>query len=91
MSRTNLTRLTRRALAVAVLAAAAIGSGTTTAVVDWVAAHDMIDVPYVRDCRGILRQPEECPSRPRTGADLGAALTGEEGHRPPVRKSLGPT
>ena len=67
MSRTNLTRLTRRVVAVAVLAAAAVGTGTTTAVVDWVAAHDMIDVPYVRDCRGILRHPDECPSRPEPG------------------------
>jgi tetrahydromethanopterin S-methyltransferase subunit C len=54
----------RRALAIAALAAVAVGSGTTTTVVDWVAAHDMIDVPYVRDCQGILRHPEECPIRP---------------------------
>ena len=63
MSRRNLTRLARRALAVAALAAVA-ASGTLTTVIDWVAAHDMIDVPYVRDCHGILRHPEECPSRP---------------------------
>ena len=60
MSRRNLTRLARRALAVAALAAVA-ASGTPTTVIDWVAAHDMIDVPYVRDCHGILRHPEECP------------------------------
>jgi hypothetical protein len=65
MSRMNLTRLARRALVAAVLAAASVGSGTTTAVIDWVAAHDMIDVPYVRDCRGILRHPDECPSPPK--------------------------
>ena len=67
MSWSNLTRLTRRAVAVAVLTAAAVGSGTATVVVDWVAAHDMVDVPYVRDCRGILRHPNECPSRPESG------------------------
>jgi hypothetical protein len=55
-------RLARRAVAIAALAAVAIGSGTTTTVIDWVAAHDMVDVPYVRDCQGILRHPEECPS-----------------------------
>ncbi|MEW6476223.1 MAG: hypothetical protein AB1679_28525 [Actinomycetota bacterium] len=60
MSRRNLTRLGRRALAIAALAAVA-ASGTPTAVIDWVAAHDKVDVPYVRDCRGILRHPEECP------------------------------
>lgn len=64
MFRSNLTRLARRALVVTALAAAAISSGTTTAVIDWVAAHDKVDVPYVRDCQGILRHPEECPSRP---------------------------
>jgi hypothetical protein len=63
MPRTNLTRLARRALAVAALAAVAVGSGTTTTVVDWVAAHDMVDIPYVRDCRGILRHPDECVAR----------------------------
>jgi hypothetical protein len=62
MSRRNLTRLARRTVAVAVLAVAAVGSGATTAVVDWVAAHDMVDVPYVRDCKGILRHTEECPA-----------------------------
>ena len=54
-------RLARRAaLAVAAVAVVA-ASGTPTTVIDWVAAHDMIDVPYVRDCHGILRHPEECP------------------------------
>jgi hypothetical protein len=54
-------RLARRAaLAVAALAVVA-ASGTPTTVIDWVAAHDMVDVPYVRDCHGILRHPEECP------------------------------
>ncbi|HYH50357.1 MAG TPA: hypothetical protein VEG38_12500 [Acidimicrobiia bacterium] len=59
MFRSKFTRLARRALAVAALAAVA-ASGTPTAVVDWVAAHDNVDVPYVRDCKGILRHPEEC-------------------------------
>lgn len=47
-------------MALMALAAAAYPPGAT-AVVDWVAAHDRIDVPYVRDCRGILRRPAECP------------------------------
>jgi hypothetical protein len=60
-------RLARRiALAVAALAVV-VASGTPTTVVDWVAAHDGIDVPYVRDCKGILRHPEECPTRPEPG------------------------
>jgi hypothetical protein len=59
-------RLARRAaLTIAALAVVA-ASGTPTTVIDWVAAHDRIDVPYVRDCRGILRHPKECPpSRPQ--------------------------
>lgn len=60
MSRRKLTRLGRRALAIAALAVVA-ASGTPTTVIDWVAAHDMVDVPYVRDCHGILRHPQECP------------------------------
>jgi hypothetical protein len=71
MSRRKLTRLGRRALAIAALAAVA-ASGTPTAVIDWVAAHDMVDVPYVRDCRGILRHPEECPPTGRVPARTAA-------------------
>lgn len=56
-------RLARRAaLTIAALAVVA-ASGTPTTVIDWVAAHDMVDVPYVRDCHGILRHREECPPR----------------------------
>jgi hypothetical protein len=60
MSRRNLIRLARHGLAIAALAAVAT-SGMPTRVIDWVAANDGIDVPYVRDCRGILRHPQECP------------------------------
>jgi hypothetical protein len=72
MSRRNLTRLARRALAVAALAAVATASGVPTAAIDWVAAHDMVDVPYVRDCKGILRHPEECPPAHRQPARTAA-------------------
>ena len=54
------TRLVRRAALAAAALAALVASGTPTTVIDWVAAHDMVDVPYVRDCHGILRHPEEC-------------------------------
>jgi hypothetical protein len=54
-------RLARRAVLVVAAVAMAVASGTPTTVIDWVAAHDMVDVPYVRDCHGILRHPEECP------------------------------
>ena len=49
-----------RVVAVACLALIAYPPGTT-AVVDWVAANDRIDVPYVRDCHGLFRRPQECP------------------------------
>ena len=65
-----MTRVAWRAAAVACLALIAYPPGTT-AVVDWVAAHDRIDVPYVRDCHGILRHPEEC--RPAGGEARRAA------------------
>lgn len=71
MSRRKLTRLARRALAVAALAAIA-ASGAPTAAIDWVAAHDMVDVPYVRDCQGILRHPGECPPTHRRPARTAA-------------------
>lgn len=51
----------RRIVAVAALAVFAYPPGTT-AVVHWVADHDMVDVPYVRDCHGLYRRPAECPS-----------------------------
>ena len=70
MSRRTLTRLARRALAIAALATIA-ASGTPTAVIDWVAAHDKVDVPYVRDCKGILRHPDECPSPTSGSQSLG--------------------
>jgi len=53
--------LARRMAAVAALAVLAYPPGTT-AVVHWVADHDMVDVPYVRDCHGLYRRPAECPS-----------------------------
>ena len=53
-------RLARRAALAVAAAAVVVASGTPTTVIDWVAAHDRIDVPYVRDCHGILRHPEEC-------------------------------
>lgn len=58
-------RLVRRAALAAAALAALAATGTPTTVIDWVAAHDMVDVPYVRDCHGILRHPEECPSHPQ--------------------------
>ena len=61
MSRAQtITRVAWRVVAVTCLALVVYPPGTT-AVVDWVAAHDRIDVPYVRDCHGIFRRPEECP------------------------------
>jgi hypothetical protein len=61
MSRARgITRVAWRVVAVAGLVLIAHPPGTT-AVVDWVAAHDRIDVPYVRDCHGVFRRPEECP------------------------------
>ena len=60
MSRTQATRLARRIVAVLALAALAWPPGATAAV-RWVADHDMVDVPYVRDCHGIFRHPSECP------------------------------
>lgn len=56
----RLTRVAWRVVAVACVALV-VYHPRTTAVVDWVAAHDRIDVPYVRDCHGIFRRPEECP------------------------------
>lgn len=74
MSRRGATKLARPIVAIAALAAlaAVTAPDATTAVVDWVAAHDMVDIPYVRDCHGILRRPEECPGAGlarRDGAD----------------------
>ena len=60
-------RLTRRAALAVAAVAAVVASGTPTTVIDWVAAHDMVDVPYVRDCHGILRRPGECPARAELG------------------------
>ena len=56
-----MTKLAGRIVAVAALAMLAYPPGTT-AVVHWVADHDMVDVPYVRDCHGLYRRPAECPS-----------------------------
>jgi hypothetical protein len=67
-------RLARRAALAVAAAALVVASGTPTTLIDWVAAHDMVDVPYVRDCHGILRHPEECPP-PR-------AVTGRAAARP---------
>jgi len=39
-----------------------------TAAVRWIANHDLIDVPYVRDCHGIFRHPDECPGRAAQGS-----------------------
>ena len=66
-------RLARRAALAVAAVAVVVASGTPTTVIDWVAAHDMVDVPYVRDCRGILRHPEECPP-PRAVTGRAAAL-----------------
>ena len=57
-------KLAWRAVAVVALAALAFPPGTT-AVVHWVAEHDMVDVPWVRDCHGLYRRVEECPSGPQ--------------------------
>lgn len=79
-----MTELARRIVSVAALAALAWGFGGaprygwppgTTAVVHWVADHDMVDVPYVRDCHGLYRRPAECPS----GADRPARPRGASG------------
>ena len=53
--------LARRVAAVVVMAALVYPPGAASAL-RWVADHDMIDVPYVRDCHGIYRHPDECPS-----------------------------
>ena len=74
MSGTGVTKLARRIVVVAALAALASPPGTT-AVVHWVAEHDMVDVPYVRDCHGLYRRPAECPS----AADRPAAPSGASG------------
>ena len=61
MSRARvLTKLAWRVVAVAALALIAYPPGST-AIVNWVAAHDHVDVPYVRDCHGIFRRPVEGP------------------------------
>jgi hypothetical protein len=54
--------LTRRIVAVVAMAALAYPPGATS-VMRWAADHDMVDVPWVRDCHGIYRHPDECPSR----------------------------
>jgi hypothetical protein len=59
MSRRKATKLARRIVAVTALAVLAFPAGATS-VVRWVADHDMVDVPYVRDCHGIYRHPDEC-------------------------------
>jgi hypothetical protein len=59
-------RSARRLVAVAAMAALVFPAGTTS-VVHWIADHDMIDVPYVRDCHGLYRHPEECQAPLRTG------------------------
>jgi hypothetical protein len=61
MSRTLVTRLARRIVALVAMAVLAWPPGAT-AMVRWVADHDMVDVPYVRDCHGIFRHPDECPA-----------------------------
>ena len=70
MSNRKASVLARRAVAVAAMAMLAWGLGGVprnewppgaTAAVRWVADHDMVDVPYVRDCHGIFRHPQECP------------------------------
>jgi hypothetical protein len=53
------TKLARRIVAVGALVVLAYPAGAT-AMVRWVADHDMIDVPYVRDCHGIYPHHAEC-------------------------------
>lgn len=60
MTKRTASVLARRIVAVAALAVLAFPAASTTAV-RWVADHDMVDVPYVRDCHGIFRHPQECP------------------------------
>jgi hypothetical protein len=60
MSRKKASVLARRMVAVAAMATLAFPPGAT-ATVRWIADHDMVDVPYVRDCHGIFRHPQECP------------------------------
>jgi hypothetical protein len=60
MSRKQASVLARRAVAVMAMAVLAFPPEATAAV-RWVADHDMVDVPYVRDCHGIFRHPQECP------------------------------
>ena len=71
MPKRRVPRLARRIVAVVVLAGLARGFGGapqdalppgTARVVTWIANHDMVDVPYVRDCHGIFRHPDECPA-----------------------------
>jgi hypothetical protein len=65
MSRRKATLLARRIVTLAAMAVLAYPVGTT-ATVRWVADHDMVDIPYVRDCHGIYRHPAECHSRSQT-------------------------
>ena len=67
MSRTKTTaraRVTRRIVALATMAVLAYPVGTT-ATLRWVADHDNVDIPYVRDCHGLFRHPQECSGASR--------------------------
>jgi hypothetical protein len=65
MPRKKVTMLARRIVALAAIAVLAYPPGAS-ATVRWVADHDMVDIPYVRDCRGIYRHPVECHRRGQT-------------------------
>ena len=59
MRRPKVPRLVRW-LVVAATVAALADPPATVAAATWVANHDMVDIPYVRDCHGIFRHPDEC-------------------------------
>ncbi len=58
-TRRKLFRLTRWGVAAVAVVTLADPSGVAR-VATWAANHDMVDIPYVRDCHGIFRHPQEC-------------------------------
>ena len=61
-------RLLAGRLAVAGILAVIAWPAATQHAALWAANHDMVDIPYVRDCHGIFRHPQECPGATATPA-----------------------
>jgi hypothetical protein len=57
----RLFRVARWGVAAVAVVSLADPSGAVR-VATWVANHDVVDIPYVRDCHGIFRHPQECPN-----------------------------